>query len=143
MSKFESPNASIADTDNNNVIKTNTNSFNRKSTQNLSGRSGSGSGKLISGKSGSVVTISALDYGLVSKAPTPPPMPTVQHNPRGHQSVTYFPAVLNSAALGANPEMAEKRRVSIVNGSLGKHSMSSNINIITAPDKPILPGIYK
>ena len=73
-------------------------------------------------------TISGLDYGVV--APTPPPLP-------GQQLVTHFPA--------SNSEMVEKRRVSIINGqsSVGKHSLSSNINIITAPDKHILPGVYK
>ena len=76
--------------------------------------------------------------------------------------VTHFPASnpnpmpnynnsTNSSAL-SNGQMIEKRRVSIVNtngsslngNSLsGKHSLSSNINIITSPDRHILPGVYK
>ena len=88
--------------------------------------------------------MSGLDYGVVSTAPTPPPMPG--------QIITHFPANpkipdysnTNSAQAG---QMIEKRRVSIVNttGSTlnGKHSLSSNINIITSPDKHILPGVYK
>ena len=100
--------------------------------------------------------MSGLDYGVVSPAtaPTPPPMPG--------QIVTHFPASnpnpmpnyynsTNSSAL-SNGQMIEKRRVSIVNtngsslngNSLsGKHSLSSNINIITSPDRHILPGVYK
>ena len=88
---------------------------------------------------------SGLDYGVVCTAPTPPPMP-------GQASVTHFPSmprVLESSSGMGIGEMSEKRhqRVSYVNGSLGKHSLSSNINIVTAPNlvdhKPILPGIYK
>ena len=77
--------------------------------------------------------------------------------------VTHFPASnpnpmpnynnsTNSSASLSNGQMIEKRRVSIVNtngsslngNSLsGKHSLSSNINIITSPDRHILPGVYK
>ena len=74
------------------------------------------------------------------------------------QVITHFPAnpnpmpdYKNSSYNSGSGQMIEKRRVSIVNnnGSTqqymnGKHhSVSSNINIITSPDRHILPGVYK
>ena len=101
-------------------------------------------------RSGSAITVSGLDYGVVSShgAPSPPPLPGL--NP----AITHFPAnpssfgvvhKNNGTSSNPNGEMLEKRRVSILNGSasIGKHSLSSNINIITSPDRPILPGVYK
>ena len=89
--------------------------------------------------------VSGIDYGVVSTAPTPPVAPPMPHH-TGSNLVTHFPSTTLS-----KDEMMEKKRVSIIhngnslNGSK-HHSMSSNINIVTAPnvnDRHILPGVYK
>ena len=79
--------------------------------------------------------LSGIDYGVVSNVPTPPAAPPMP----GSNLVTHFPSL-------SKDEMTEKKRVSIINTGTGKHSLSSNINIVTAPnvaDRHILPGVYK
>ena len=63
--------------------------------------------------------LSGIDYGVVSNVPTPPMAPPMP----GSNLVTHFPSL-------SKDEMTEKKRVSIINTGTGKHSLSSNINIV-------------
>ena len=91
--------------------------------------------------------LSGIDYGVVSTAPNAPPAaPPMPSSINSSNLVTHFPSTTLS-----KDEMMEKKRVSIIhhndrNHSKHHHSMSSNINIVTAPnvtDRHILPGVYK
>ena len=122
---------------NNNVIDKNSRNSSALTSRKSSGvtivTSGSGLDYGVSG--------SGLDYGVVNVVPNPPPLPS--------QPLTHFPSNPSEKyrPAGSNVEITENRRKSILtNGSATRPSMTSDINIITAPslmEKPILPGIYK
>ena len=116
----------------------------RESNNNVIDKNSRNSSALTSRKSSGVTIVtsgSGLDYGVVNVVPNPPPLPS--------QPLTHFPSNPSEKYRPAesNVQITENRRKSILtNGSATRPSMTSDINIITAPtlmEKPILPGIYK